>query len=370
MSQDSPYPEAIITDVLLPDVQQYVDTYDADHMNAVRAAIRDITATLGVNPHGDLATLVARLSVKINNNGTIKKPVEIIEVAPLNADFSSIQSAINSINDASPSKIYNILIYPGIYTENVVLKDYVNLIGFSPFIEQPATINPASGIPLTIPNSSHCNIANMKIYSAQGNTISLGVSSVVQLSNVQASSADPSYPVLAAYGDFTLNAYQCKLWASAWSVNCILFNPSESSMAKIRLYNSMLNGKLSFIQTEESYFEIRSLGTLFVSPIESTNGDYFIYAKHTHFNGSSTPPLYLDAVEDYENCIELSNCILSANSGIHTIDRKNGTGTINLKAIFCQFTHAFSENIEDIMSSTGDTGNIINTRKMTNIYPF
>lgn len=43
--------------------------------------------------------------------------------------FASIQTAIDSINDASPNKIYDLLIMDGIYEESVKLKDYINLKG-------------------------------------------------------------------------------------------------------------------------------------------------------------------------------------------------------------------------------------------------
>jgi hypothetical protein len=52
-------------------------------------------------------------------------------VAKSGADFSTIQSAINSITDASPTNPYTIIICPGVYEEQVTLKSYVNLAGIS-----------------------------------------------------------------------------------------------------------------------------------------------------------------------------------------------------------------------------------------------
>ena len=40
------------------------------------------------------------------------------------AEFQTIQSALDSITDASVSKIYVVMIQPGVYEENLILKDW------------------------------------------------------------------------------------------------------------------------------------------------------------------------------------------------------------------------------------------------------
>jgi pectin methylesterase-like acyl-CoA thioesterase len=50
-------------------------------------------------------------------------------VFPGGAQFSSIQSAINSIQNAGPSKVYIVVAGPGTYNERVTLKPYVALQG-------------------------------------------------------------------------------------------------------------------------------------------------------------------------------------------------------------------------------------------------
>lgn len=54
---------------------------------------------------------------------------QIVTVAKSGANFTTIQAAINDISDASTSKRYGVLIYPGEYSENIDGKDYVSLIG-------------------------------------------------------------------------------------------------------------------------------------------------------------------------------------------------------------------------------------------------
>lgn len=50
-------------------------------------------------------------------------------------DYNTIQAAINSITDASSSRRYVVLVYPGVYTETVVGKDWVSLKGMGTFEE-------------------------------------------------------------------------------------------------------------------------------------------------------------------------------------------------------------------------------------------
>ena len=64
-------------------------------------------------------------------NGTMWKQLssqsQLVNVATSGAPFTSIQSAIDSISDASSTKPYVVHIAPGIYTETVTLKDWVFL---------------------------------------------------------------------------------------------------------------------------------------------------------------------------------------------------------------------------------------------------
>ncbi len=85
------------------------------------------------------------------NPPNVLNPAQSVTVAKSGADFTSIQSAIDSITDASSSKYYTIEIYPGEYTENLVLKNYVNLNGVG--IANGLSVIGTSGSLLTIPST-------------------------------------------------------------------------------------------------------------------------------------------------------------------------------------------------------------------------
>jgi pectin methylesterase-like acyl-CoA thioesterase len=54
---------------------------------------------------------------------------QVITVESRGGDFQTIQAAIDSITDASEDKTYTIKVMPGYYSENILLKDWVDLEG-------------------------------------------------------------------------------------------------------------------------------------------------------------------------------------------------------------------------------------------------
>lgn len=73
-------------------------------------------------------------------------PSQTIIVAKSGGDYTSIQDAINSITDASAIKPYVILIYPGIYAEDITMKAWVSLVGVGAFTD--AVISGVNSAPL------------------------------------------------------------------------------------------------------------------------------------------------------------------------------------------------------------------------------
>lgn len=62
--------------------------------------------------------------------GTFLTPyAQVVTVAKSGADFTTIQGAIDSITDATTTKRYLVKVQSGIYVENIVMKDYVDVIG-------------------------------------------------------------------------------------------------------------------------------------------------------------------------------------------------------------------------------------------------
>lgn len=66
------YPSNIDTDAELPRVDNNISETSAEVLNAMREAIISIQKTIGQNPQGSTANLVNRISVAINEDGTLK----------------------------------------------------------------------------------------------------------------------------------------------------------------------------------------------------------------------------------------------------------------------------------------------------------
>jgi hypothetical protein len=61
-----------------------------------------------------------------------KDKQQCVTVAKAGGDYTTIQAAITAITDATSSKPYTVLVYPGLYDEAITLKDYVDIIAVDP----------------------------------------------------------------------------------------------------------------------------------------------------------------------------------------------------------------------------------------------
>jgi len=132
MGDFSAYPEALADLDNLPLRTAHSDLVTAADHNAQSGFIRDITKTLGINPHGEAVDVAARLSAIDILLASPSAPAHTVIVAKSGGHFSTIQAAINSITDNNPGNEYLILVYPGLYTENLTLKQNIHISAYLP----------------------------------------------------------------------------------------------------------------------------------------------------------------------------------------------------------------------------------------------
>ena len=359
MSVDSPYPETIITDVLMPDVQQYVDTYDAAHMNDVRAAIRDITATLGINPQGTLATLVSRLAVSLNTNGTIKRPSNTLTVSPQNGDYSTIQSALNSITDASVNNRWSVIVFPGVYAENVIMKPYINLVGYDPALftyyqtyDPVAKIIPVSGVAITLPESENEDkyfISNILAKSPDNNCLITNSPCALYITNSKFFNSSANHNLILIKESFTLFSRTSVFYPTSNAKHTFELNSSGSYCScELRFTDCFLNGAIRMI-ANFSNLTVNMNRSHNIFGIYSSTPATYIDMFFSSINGASNNPIAISSGDEASCCIYYS--LLRSNSHLAPIVRLSGTPPVYLTSSFNCFDAAIGAGVEEQVSS-------------------
>lgn len=90
---------------------------------------------------------------------------QVVTVAQSGGNFTSIQSAINSITDAGSSKPYVILVFPGFYTEALTCKDFVHIFGFGSVEYSNSCVVVQN--PNNVVTTANCNITGIR-FNLQG----------------------------------------------------------------------------------------------------------------------------------------------------------------------------------------------------------
>jgi hypothetical protein len=94
----------------------------------------------------------------------------VVWVAKSGGDYSSVQAALDSIGDASASNPYVVRVAPGIYTERVTMKQYVDIEGSGQEVTTirgtgGATIPSADGSSATITGTNHSELRFLTVES-------------------------------------------------------------------------------------------------------------------------------------------------------------------------------------------------------------
>jgi hypothetical protein len=101
----------------------------ASHLNQIRTALLDIVSEFGGDLKRSKSDLATRLNVSLDANGYLVPPNNVKYVGKSGCAYSTVQSAIDAISDASADNKYIVFVYPGRYNEKITCKQYVSIIG-------------------------------------------------------------------------------------------------------------------------------------------------------------------------------------------------------------------------------------------------
>jgi hypothetical protein len=96
-------------------------------------------------------------------------------VAKSGAPFTSIQDALDSVSDASSSNRYLVMVGPGEYDEQVVMKPYVDIMGSgqgTTVITQPGQSSSTYG---TVEGADNSSLGNLTVRNSGGSTYAIAI---------------------------------------------------------------------------------------------------------------------------------------------------------------------------------------------------
>lgn len=99
------------------------------------------------------------------------RPPNILLVAPQRGDFTSIQAALDSVVNPSANQPYLIVVAPGIYTESITLKPYVDVQGSGANV---TTITHDGSAP-TVIGADHSELRALTVINTGGGDTATGI---------------------------------------------------------------------------------------------------------------------------------------------------------------------------------------------------
>lgn len=304
----------------------------------------------------------------------------VITVGTEKADFLNLSTALNSIIDNSSSKRYLIRVYPGNYTESIIInmKQYVDIIGDG---KQSTIINLPSRTTGN-PNSNEVNNTRMTTTnSLPGNSGIITLASDCKISNIQfvrQSSSDLNLTTSSIFyyihssgelpiiEDVIINNYD----NSQYNAGIVLEGiPAEFN-------NTIINNSIINVGKANNTL-YKAVGILVYNTINNNNNiqnitqtkiisnstiNIQINSNHTNFNSSNLPiPEFYNILSEKSN-LTISNC----NLNIQLDTATNNTISSNLNRYFSNINSVDSNFLIESSKCFNGLGNTVYNEQITN----
>lgn len=106
------------------------------------------------------------------------QPPNVIIVAPAGGQFTSIQAALDSITQATALNPYLIEVAPGVYSESIVMKPYVDIQGSGEGVTKITAQGSTVMTNATVMGASHAEIRALTIENTGGQNFATAISNV------------------------------------------------------------------------------------------------------------------------------------------------------------------------------------------------
>jgi len=213
--------------------------------------------------------------------GIIGRPSNTLVVAKSGGDFNTITAALSSISDASEGNRYLVKVMPGVYTETVAMKHYVDIEGsgeLSTRITYTGSANEDAG---TLVGASNAEVRFLTVENTGGNNQAIAILSYgtsLRLTHVTATArggtsnvgveyvySSPTMTSVSASGSGGTFSYgvvnkwtssvirDSVLSASGGTYNIGLHNSSDSYTYTVTVRNSQVTGSTNTIFNDSEY---------------------------------------------------------------------------------------------------------------------
>ena len=176
------------------------------------------------------------------------RPQGYVMVAKGGAPFSSIQAALDSISDASSSKVYMVMVGPGVYQEQVTLKSFVGIMGAGQGVTVITQPGSDSATFATVLGADSSRLTNLTVRNTGG--ASYDHATAILLDGVETELSQVAVEVTAA-GATNAHGIICDGSASPTIIQCSA-TVSGATGDNMALYSYSSDPELRWVDLEAS----------------------------------------------------------------------------------------------------------------------
>ena len=311
--------------------------------------------------HGTGSGLDADLLDGHDSSSFQRRVANVVIVAQSGGDFTAIQDALDSITDASDANRYLVRVMPGVYTETVTMKPYVDIEGSGELVTRITFTGSGSGNTGTVVGADDAELRSLTVENTGGNTSAIAIynSSVApRLTHVTANASGGSgnYSVYNSSSSPTMTNVTASASGGS-SVNYGVFN-YESSPTMTNVAASASGGNNSY-----GVYNSSSSPTM-TNVTASASGGTLSYGVHNHHSSPMMTNVTATASGGY-NSYGVYNA--SSSPTIHNSTIRGSGGTSGSYGIYNVAPSGSHTVRVDNSQVTGSTNTIYNTGSFTTL---